>query len=105
MSSTFIYRNGRGSLRHGLQESASYCFVIRCALGRGDLETAVRLLGQMRRQGCAADGATAQAALEACAQRQQVSLCEALLRDTPSADVRSLQVMLRLYGRAGDLGA
>ena len=99
-----LMRPGLGAPRHGLQESGSYCVVIRCALRLGDLETAVRLLGLMRRQGLVPEGPTWHQALEACAQRQLVSLCEALLRDARSADVRSLRVMLRLYASAGDLG-
>lgn len=88
-------------------DATCYGPLIRAQLAKGDLESAVQLLSQMQRQQIGPDFGTFQAVLEVAAQRDLPILVEELLQSMERWKVvasSTLAVMVRFYGRSGDVG-
>lgn len=96
-------------LRGAMPDKDTYVFMVRGHCARGELEPVLQLLGQMRRQGLQPDQALFNAVLDACAHKRMLAIAEQILLDMESAGVRpscaTLSIIVRLYGRCGDLGA
>eukprot|EP00437_Effrenium_voratum_P038435 CAMPEP_0181468468 /NCGR_PEP_ID=MMETSP1110-20121109/37506_1 /TAXON_ID=174948 /ORGANISM="Symbiodinium sp., Strain CCMP421" /LENGTH=835 /DNA_ID=CAMNT_0023593319 /DNA_START=99 /DNA_END=2604 /DNA_ORIENTATION=+ len=87
----------------------TFSILIKGFSSAGDLETAIMLLGQMQSRGIYPDSILFNSILHGCAKRQRRALTEEVLADMERAGVSpsnfTLSILIKLYGRCGDLEA